>query len=236
MMKQVNSFLDELRKAYLQQGQLGRILLPGLFLFVLCCVCSSLIPWLRPRPSTPLPSPVLFPTEGTQVTPTGLFDFLTFTPFPTSTLFAPTPFPTFTSSPTGIPTVSATPSPTGTMSQTPTVPAATATPIPTNTVTATPTSVRLVEIINVDKAAEYVEIQNFTQAPVNLRGWRLVSETGNESCALRGTLDPNEVLRIWSRRGNPGFDCQLGREIWSDNQADSAVLYNPLGEEVSRFP
>ena len=233
-MRQVNVFLDELRKAYLQQGQLGRILLPGLFLLVLCCVCSSLIPWLRPRPSTPLPSPVFFPTEGTQVTPTGLFDFLTFTPFPTSTFFVPTPFPTFTPS---------TPSPTGTQAPTQIIPTATLTSVPTNTATPTPsqvpptaTSVRVVEIINVDKAAEYVEIQNFTQAPVNLRGWRLVSETGNEFCALRGTLDPNEVLRIWSRRGNPGFDCQLGREIWSDNQADPAVLYNPQGEEVSRFP
>jgi hypothetical protein len=89
----------------------------------------------------------------------------------------------------------------------------------------------------VNKPAEYVEIQNFSQIPVNLRGWRLVSETGNQSCNLRGTLDPNEVLRIWSRRGNPGFDCRLGNnDIWIDNAADPAVLYNPQGEEVSRFP
>jgi hypothetical protein len=89
----------------------------------------------------------------------------------------------------------------------------------------------------VNKPAEYVEIQNFSQTPVNLRGWRLVSETGDQSCNLRGTLDPNEILRVWARRGNPGFDCRLGNnDIWIDNAADAAVLYNPQGEEVSRFP
>ena len=231
MMKQANSFLAQLRTAYLQQGQWGRILLPGLFLFVLCCLCSSLIPLLRPRPaSTPLASPVLFPTEGTQTTPTGLFTFLTFTPFPTSTSFVPTPFPTLTSSPTGIPTASATPLPTQT------IPPPTATPIPMNTVTATPTNVPPIVIVNVDKVAEYVEIQNLMQAPIDLRSWRLVSEVGNESCGLRGTLNPNQVLRIWARRGNPGFDCRLGREIWIDTAPDPAVLYNPQGEEVSRYP
>ena len=116
---------------------------------------------------------------------------------------------------------------------------ATASPVPTATnppPTATATSVSSVEIIAVNKPAEYVEIQNFSQTPVNLRGWRLVSETGNQSCNLRGTLAPNAVLRIWARRGNPGFDCQFPNDIWRDNQADPAVLYNPQGEEVSRFP
>jgi hypothetical protein len=103
-------------------------------------------------------------------------------------------------------------------------------------VTSTPTRATAVEIINVDKVAEYVEIQNRTQGTVNLLGWRLVSETGNESCSLRGTLAPNEILRIWARRGNPGFDCRLGREIWRDTEPDPAVLYNPQGQEISRYP
>jgi hypothetical protein len=87
-----------------------------------------------------------------------------------------------------------------------------------------------------DKVAEYVEIQNLTQAAVNLRNWRLVSERGSESCPLRGMLEPNEVLRIWARRGDPGFDCRLGREIWSDTEVDPAVLYDAQGKEVSRYP
>ena len=228
----MNSFLAELRAAYLRQGQLVRILIPGSFVLLFCCLCSILIPGLRLRGSpSPVPSPVVFPTEGTQATPTPLFgfEFSTFTPFPTSTLFVPTTFPTFT--------------PTRTHTPTQTRPAATFTPVPTDTVpptalppSATATSAPSVTIINVDKAAEYAEIQNLTQAPVDLRGWRLVSELGNETCRLRGTLEPNEILRIWSRTGNPGFDCRLGRAMWSDNQVDPAVLYNPLGEEVSRYP
>jgi hypothetical protein len=103
-------------------------------------------------------------------------------------------------------------------------------------VTATATSSSPVVIIALDKVEEYAEIQNVSNEAVNLRGWRLVSEVGNQSCDLRGTLDPNEVLRIWSRRGSPGFDCRLGSSIWRDNEDDPAVLYNPQGEEVSRFP
>ncbi|HMD82582.1 MAG TPA: lamin tail domain-containing protein, partial [Anaerolineales bacterium] len=120
------------------------------------------------------------------------------------------------------------------------IPSGTASPVPTATnppPSATATSLSSVAIIAVNKPAEYVEIQNFSQTPVNLCGWRLVSETGNQSCNLRGTLEPNEVLRVWARRGNPGFDCRLGNnDIWLDNAADPAVLYNPQGEEVSRFP
>ena len=228
MTENVSSFFAALRTAYLQQGQLGKVLIPGAVL-VICCLCLipiSLLP-LRPR-STALPSPVVLPGEGT-ATPTSLFAFPTFTPLLTSTAFVPTAFPTFTSSPTGTNT------PTRTLP-----PPATPTPLPTNTatntITATPTTTSTVVIVNVDKVAEYVEIQNFTQEPVNLRGWRLVSENGDESCTLRGTLEPGDVRRIWARRGNPGFDCRLGREIWIDDEIDPAVLYNPDGEEVSRYP
>ena len=232
-MRQVNSFLDELRKAYLQQGQVTRILLSVSVLILFCCLCSILIALFRPRNSAnAVPSPVVLPTQGTLATPTPLFgfDFPTFTPFPTLTPFVPTPFPTVT------------PLPTFTETQTPTQipPTATATltftPVPTATATATSTPTSTVKIINVDKAAEYAEIQNLTQAPIDLRGWRLLSERGNESCPLRGTLAPNEILRIWARRGDPGFDCRLGREIWSDNELDPAVLHNPQGQEISRYP
>jgi hypothetical protein len=156
------------------------------------------------------------------------FDFPTFTPFPTATFFVPTPFPSLTPLPTASPTLTQVP-PTST-------PLPTSTPPATATVTPTPTSASPVLIVNVDKVAEYAEIQNRTQAPINLRDWRLVSSTGGEACELRGTLEPDEVLRIWVRRGDPGFDCRLGREIWSDNEADPAVLYNARGEEVSRYP
>jgi hypothetical protein len=238
--EQVNSFLSTLKTIYSQQGQAGKILFAALFLLAFCCLCAVPIGLIPSRSSpTVLPSPILLPSEGIQPTPTPLFnfDFPTFTPFPTSTLFVPTAFPTFTP----LPTETQTPTqavPTATIQFIPTatdtlVPTATATQVPP---TATATSGGSVVIVAVDKAAEYVEIQNLTQVEVNLRGWRLVSETGNQSCDLRGTLQPNQVLRIWSRRGNPGFDCRFSNNIWRDNEPDPAVLYNPQGEEVSRYP
>jgi hypothetical protein len=209
-----------------------------LFVFVFCCLCSIPISMLRfgsRGVSTAVPSPNVFPTAaGTQPTPTPLFDFdfPTGTPFPTLTFSVPTPFPTFTPQPTGSPTSTSIP------------PTATVTPLPTMTATqrpptdppATPTSGGSVQIVTVNKPMEYVEIQNQTNVVIDLRGWRLVSEMGNQSCTLRGTLPPNEVLRIWARRGEPGFDCRFGFNIWNDNTPDPAVLYNPEGEEVSRFP
>jgi hypothetical protein len=235
--KQINAFLSTLRTTYSQQGQTGKIFLVLAFLLVSCCLCAIPISvFSRRAPSTAVPSPNIFPTTGigTEATPTPLFnfDFPTFTPFPTlpfaTALPTLTPLPTITPLPTGTETRTQVPQPTSTP-----LPTATATRIPP---TATATSIPSVTIIHVDKAEEYVEIQNQTNAAVNLRGWRLVSEAGDQSCALRGTLEPNEILRIWGRRGQPGFDCRLGSNIWDDNSPDPAVLYNAQGEEVSRFP
>jgi hypothetical protein len=161
-----------------------------------------------------------------------LFNFgtVTFAPFPT--------FPTATAFPTLTPLSTETPTPTqilptstGTSLPTVTNPPATATNPP-----ATATSSGSVLIITVNKPTEYVDIQNFNNAPVDLSGWKLVSETGNQSCPLRGVLQPNEVLRVWARKGDPGLSCRFSFNIWNDNQADPAVLYNSQGEEISRSP
>lgn len=232
--KQINSFLSALKTTYSQQGQVGKILLPGLFLLVFCCLCSVLIGVFRPRnASNPVPSPIVLPSVGVVATPTALFSFASLTPFSVPTLPSSTPLPTLT------------PPPTGTQTPTQLLPTVTASSIPTDTATAIPTAIPAtatatsgssVLIVAVNKPREYVDIQNVSTAPVDLSGWKLVSELGNQSCTLRGTLQPNEVLRIWARRGNPGFDCGFSIFIWKDNQADPAVLYNAQGEEVNRYP
>jgi hypothetical protein len=233
--KQINSFLSALKTAYHQQGQTGRILLPVLFLFTFCCLCSVLVSFFRPRNApTAVPSPNIFPTQDSVATPTALFNFgtVTFVPFPT--------FPTSTGFPTLTPLPTLTETSTPTPTQTQILPTATGTPLPLPTVTnpppATATTGGSVLIVAVDKPLEYVDIQNLSNAPVDLQGWRLVSETGNQSCALRGVLQPNEVLRVWARRGTPGLSCRFPINIWNDNQSDPAVLYNAQGQEVSRVP
>ena len=228
MMEQINSFILRLKTLYSQQGQVGKILLPGLFLLVFCCLCSVLVSVLRPRNSpNPVPSPVVLPSVGVAATPTALFSFASLTPFSVPTLPPSTALPTLTPLPTETPT------------STQTVPTATGTSLPTVTATQPPVTVPStgsVRIATMDKAMEYVELQNVGNAPVDLTGWKLVSETGSQSCTLRGVLQPNEVLRVWARKGDPGLSCGFSFNIWNDNQADPAVLYNAQGEEISRFP
>ena len=233
-MDQLNSLFSTWKASYGQQPQAIRILIPALLFLLICCLCSVPVALSRRgSPATALPSPSIFPTSGTPVTPTGLFDFdfPTFTPFPTLPL--PSPLPTLTPPPTGTatatslaPTSTGTPLPTLTSSQVP----------PTSTrIPPTATRVLSLAIIRVNKAADFTDIQNISSAAIDLGGWRLVSEAGDQSCALEGTLAPGNVLRVWGDRG-PGFDCRLSNDIWLDNQPDPAVLYNPQGEEVARVP
>ena len=144
---------------------------------------------------------------------------------------------------------------TSTGSVTPTSPPIpTRTPLPTSlptrsfetpTVVILPTGVNLatgrgvLTIAGMDKNLEYVDIQNVGYGPVSLIGWTLVSERGEQVCQLSGFLQSREVLRVWAGtgpEGSGGLNCGFSRRIWSNNELDPAVLYNPDGDEVSRFP
>lgn len=92
-----------------------------------------------------------------------------------------------------------------------------------------------VKILRVNKVAEYVDILNFGPAAINLSGWVLLSETGDQSCFLEGIIQPGEILRIWA--GNPdqpGYKCGISGNIWNNDESDPAVLYDDQGREVSR--
>ena len=231
VMEQFSSFLVALKRMYDQQGQMGKILLP-VFLMGSCCLCSVLVDLASRRdPANRVPSPVVFPSLGAVATPTALFNFgtVTYAPFPTFPTSSP--FPTLTSLPTETPTVTQiAPTATGTATALPTL-----TNLPTITDSPVPTG-GSVQIIAVNKAMEYVDLQNLSPIPVDLTGWKLVSETGSQTCRLRGMLEPNEVLRVWAGKGSSGFSCKFSFNVWNDNQSDPAVLYNAQGQEVSRFP
>lgn len=232
MMERINSLLSALKSTYNQQGPLGKILLPAMVLLIVCCLCSAVASLARSGSSpNPVASPILIPSQGSVATPTGLFDFgtVTFAPFPTFP--SSTPFPSLTASVTGVPTsTQEIPTATGTTVPLPTLTASQPPPPPTVAV------VGSVQIATVDKAQEFVELQNGSNVPVDLSGWKLVSETGNQSCTLRGLLQPNETLRVWSGKGDSGLSCEFPFNIWNDNQSDPAVLYNAQGQEISRFP
>ena len=96
----------------------------------------------------------------------------------------------------------------------------------------------ILRIIAVDKGAEFVDIQNQGDQPQDLSGWTLVSEKGNQACALGSVIGPGEVLRIWAMAEDAdqgGFNCAFGSAIWNNSEKDPAVLYDAAGQEVSRY-
>jgi micrococcal nuclease len=91
------------------------------------------------------------------------------------------------------------------------------------------------EIVAVNKQAEYVDIKNGSSSPVDLTGWILVSEKGSQTCGLGGSIQPGQTLRVWAASGE-GFSCNFGKNIWNNSEPDPAVLYNPQHAEISRYP
>jgi endonuclease YncB( thermonuclease family) len=103
---------------------------------------------------------------------------------------------------------------------------------------ATPTpesSAQNVIIVTVNKKDEWVDIKNVGGSDVDLAGWNLVSERGNQDCPLAGIIKAGETLRIWSGTSQEGgYSCGYGSPIWNNSESDPAVLYNAQGVEVSR--
>jgi endonuclease YncB( thermonuclease family) len=103
---------------------------------------------------------------------------------------------------------------------------------------ATPTpepSAAQVVIVTVNKREEWVDILNVGNSSVDLTGWNLVSERGNQNCPLSGVISAGETLRIWAMTAQgPGYSCGYSTNIWNNSEPDPAVLYNSQGVEVSR--
>ena len=104
-----------------------------------------------------------------------------------------------------------------------------------------PTDEGPLRIIALDKRAEHAVIRNEGDAPINLRGWTLVSVKGNQAWTVPFDFElaTNEIVTIHALAGaNDGANLSsgFGSNIWNNSERDPAVLLNPDGEEVSRFP
>ena len=90
-------------------------------------------------------------------------------------------------------------------------------------------------VVTVNKREEWVDIQNTGTMDIDLAGWNLVSERGNQDCPLSGIIIAGQTLRIWAMTPQGlGFSCGYNTNIWNNSELDPAVLYNPKGVEVSR--
>lgn len=83
-----------------------------------------------------------------------------------------------------------------------------------------------------------MDIRNVGGQPVNLSGWVLRSEKGNQDCGLGGVIEAGATLRIWAMSEDSdkgGYNCGFGSNIWNNSERDPAVLFNAQGIEVSRY-
>ncbi len=213
--------IREFSERFLKQNPNGKFVIGCAGLVLLACLWGGVMSILARSSQSPKLPPTLTFQPG--LSPTALFNFgvETFTPFPT--LPPATSLPTLTPLPTATPVLTSTAV---------IIILATKTSI-TNT---SLTSSDALNIVNVDKAQEYVDIQNSSTTAIDLTGWVLLSEKGHQPCDLKGVLQPGEALRVWSRTGDSGLSCGYPGNIWNDKEADDAVLYNPQGKEISRFP
>ncbi len=90
-------------------------------------------------------------------------------------------------------------------------------------------------IENINKEAEVVTIRNKTSVDVDLRGYKLVSVTGNQSFIF-----PTFILKAGASMtvssGDQGGDVMwTTANIWNNSKSDPGVLYDPNDREVSRF-
>jgi hypothetical protein len=84
-----------------------------------------------------------------------------------------------------------------------------------------------------------VDLSNVGGQAVDISGWRLVSEKGDQSCGLGGVIEPGATLRVWalaSDSAQGGYNCGFGSNIWNNSESDPAALYDSSGTLVDRFP
>lgn len=110
-------------------------------------------------------------------------------------------------------------------------------PIPIPEPQPTPSTSKI-RISDLNKVEESVKITNDGDTEVNIGGWKLVSETGNQSFTFpKDTfINPGQTIELVSG-GNvrPGEYIIAKGNIWNNSSPDPAVLYDAEGNEVHRL-
>jgi hypothetical protein len=81
-----------------------------------------------------------------------------------------------------------------------------------------------VKIVSINKVSEIVTLQNVSNEPVDLQGWRMVSVLGQQQHpGIEGVIAPGEQRHF----------ANVGKKIWRDDASDDGALYAPDGQLVS---
>lgn len=81
-------------------------------------------------------------------------------------------------------------------------------------------------IADIDKSSELVVLQNISNLPISLSGWRMCSVAGGQTHEISGVLLAGEVRSFFN----------VGGPIWNNSSSDPGALWNPSGQLVSYWP
>ncbi|WP_427339908.1 lamin tail domain-containing protein, partial [Caloranaerobacter sp. DY30410] len=90
-------------------------------------------------------------------------------------------------------------------------------------------------IKNIDLSKEIVTIQNTTDKDINMTGWKLVSEEGNQIFNFPDGYILKAGATITIASGKSTGDLKWTKKYIWNNDGDTGILYNDKGEEVSRY-
>jgi hypothetical protein len=96
----------------------------------------------------------------------------------------------------------------------------------------------IVDIIKLDKKAEIIEIKNTTDSEINLKGWKIVSEKGNQSFVFKEyVLEAGNSVKIGDSNRNENIDLHWidGKGVWNNTKSDPAILYDANGKVIDRY-
>lgn len=92
-------------------------------------------------------------------------------------------------------------------------------------------------IETLDKKSELIVLRNVSGKAIDLSGWWIQSERGNELFFFpKGSkLQPNKRISIASGKNPPSADLIWEeKNVWHDSKSDSAIVYDAMGNEVAR--
>lgn len=103
----------------------------------------------------------------------------------------------------------------------------------------TPTSSEIrVEIIELDKKAEYIKLKNNTDTDINLKNWKILSVRGEQEYIFADyILQSGKTVKIGDTEKNNDIDLYWleGRGIWNNSKSDPAELYDNNNTLIDKF-